>query len=180
MRPTVRLQSTSLRIVGAAVVVFAVVLLGGLLVSGAWSHLVYGAPLLGLLAFAGVAALWLPYVEVSDGGVEVRNVFRTVHVPWPAITEVDGRYGLRLTTAHGRVDAWAAPAPTGRGRLKGEESSAALVVRQRRADLTAQGFLDEPRLEDDALPVTWHREIMAVAVVLTGLAAVASLVAALS
>src|ERR1700754_5005687 len=82
---------------------------------GADSLRTFGAPLV-LFGVLGWAAFWRPHVEVSDGGVRVVNTFRTVQVPWPAITEVDGRYGLRLHTPLGTVTSWAAPAPSGRTR----------------------------------------------------------------
>ncbi|GAA3628385.1 hypothetical protein GCM10022200_08610 [Microbacterium awajiense] len=68
-------------------------------------------PLLALLAFAAWAAYWAPYVRVDDDGVAVANVFRTIHVPWGQIQRIDTRFALTLYTSHGRVSAWAAPAP---------------------------------------------------------------------
>ena len=74
----------------------------------------------------GWAAFGEPYVEVTDGGVTVANTLRTIEVPWPAIDEVEGRYGLKLLTAYGPVTAWAASAPAGRQRAHASrrESSA--------------------------------------------------------
>jgi hypothetical protein len=69
------------------------------------------APMLALPA----AVVWLlygrPAVVVDDQGVEVRNVLRTVVVPWDAIEYVDTRYTLTVHTADRAVAAWAAPAP---------------------------------------------------------------------
>ncbi len=107
----------------------------------------YGAPvaLVGLLAWL---AFWRPQVEVSDGGVEVRNVWRTVHVPWPALQEVDSRLGLRLVTAYGSYQAWAVPAPRRtRGAGAVGPTQAAVGVRERWDELRRAGFLDDPRLE---------------------------------
>jgi hypothetical protein len=88
--------------------------------------------------------------------VTLRNVFRTVRLPWPAIESVDGRYGLRLGTAYGRFTAWAAPAPTGRDRLRALDSEASGLVRHRLEELRVAGHLDTPRLESDHADLTWH------------------------
>lgn len=68
-------------------------------------------PLLALLAFAAWAAYWAPYVRVDGEGVTVANVFRTFQVPWGQIQRIDTRFALTLFTTHGRLAAWAAPAP---------------------------------------------------------------------
>lgn len=166
MDGTVRLRSTGMRNVGAVTVGFATLLAGGLLLAGDWSGLALWAGPLGLLALVGVAGFWLPYVEVSDGYVELRNVLRTVRLPWPAIREVEGRYGLVLDTAYGRVGAWAAPAPSGRDRIRGGDSDTAAEVRRRLQPLRAAGHLDDPRLESESLPARWHGEVLVAAGVL--------------
>ncbi|MEH0108172.1 PH domain-containing protein [Tersicoccus sp. MR15.9] len=63
------------------------------------------------LAAVGWAALWRPTVTIDDEQVVVRNVFRTVSVPWAALIDVDTKYALTLVTPHRRVTALAAPAP---------------------------------------------------------------------
>lgn len=125
----------------------------------------YGAPLL-LFALLGWAGFWRPQVEVSDGGVRITNTWRTVHVPWPAITAVEGRYGLRLLTAHGNVTSWAAPAPAGRARARGSESEAADLVNERLGDLRAAGYLDHPTLERESLDANWNIPVAVAAGVL--------------
>jgi hypothetical protein len=40
----------------------------------------------------------------------LRNLWRDVEIPWPAITDLDGRLGLSVHTASRRYEAWAAPA----------------------------------------------------------------------
>lgn len=67
-------------------------------------------PLL-LLAYVGWALFWQPAVVVDDDGVVLRNPFRTVQVPWPALVTVDTRHALTLVTPRKRYAAWAAPAP---------------------------------------------------------------------
>jgi hypothetical protein len=125
----------------------------------------FGAPLV-LFGVLGWAAFWRPHVEVSDGGVRVVNTFRTVLVPWPAITEVDGRYGLRLQTALGTVTSWAAPAPSGRGRARQQNIAAAELVNQRLAELRAAGYLDNPVLERESLETEWDVPVVVAAALL--------------
>lgn len=157
--------------------VFAAAGLGTLVASQEWDRLVsYGAAL-ALVALVGWTAFWSAYVEVSDGGVTLRNVLRTVLLPWPAIQQVEGRYGLRLRTAYGRYDAWAAVAPSGRDRLAGAESEASRLVTERLETLRRAGHLDNPRLEQERAEVRWHVPEIAAAILIT---AIGSLVALLT
>lgn len=135
----------------------------------------YAAPvaLVALLAWLG---FWRPQVEVSDGGVELRNVWRTVHVPWPALQDVDGRLGLRLVTAYGSYQAWAVPAPRRtRGGTPVAPSDAATWVVERWAELKAAGRLDQPRLEQPRARTTLHTGALALSLVLLALSVVAAL-----
>lgn len=145
-----------------------------------------------LLAVAVVWALFgRPAVVVSDGGVELRNVLRTIELPWPTIERIDTKYALTLYTAYGIYAAWAAPAPSRMqamqaapedtkhlpgttyigggvrpGDLAGTASGdAAAHIRRRWEELQTAGHLDTPRLERDRPVVHWH--------VLPGLAVVA-------
>ena len=68
-------------------------------------------PWVALFALSAWATFWRPRVVVSDGGVRLVNVTRTIDAPWPAITDVETRYALTLVTVYGRFAAWAAPAP---------------------------------------------------------------------
>ena len=163
MESTVRIRSRTARALGVATVVVAAGGLVSSVVDGGALEL--GAPLV-LIGLLGWAAFWRPYVEVSDGGVLVVNTLRTVHVPWPAIEAVEGRYGLRLRTAYGAVTAWAAGAPTGRQRARGADSEAAQAVTGRLETLRAAGHLDDRRLERPDLRTTWHRELIAAIVAL--------------
>jgi hypothetical protein len=140
-------------------------------VDGADALLRYAGPCI-LLGLVGWAAFWRPYVEVSDGGVTVANTLRTVRVPWPAVEGVEGRYGLRLRTAYGPVTAWAASAPAGRQRARGQDSEAAQAVTARLEVLRAAGHLEDARLERPAPVTTWHWEVIGP----VALAALASLV----
>lgn len=57
------------------------------------------------------AYFWRPRVEVTDGGVTLVNVTRSISIPWPALLDIDTQWAMRLVTAYGRYSAWAAPAP---------------------------------------------------------------------
>ena len=152
--PTVVIRSRSSRALALAMAGAGA--LGIVLAVGAGLEPVrtFGAPLV-LFALLGWAAFWRPHVEVSDGGVRVVNTWRTVQVPWPAIEEVDGRYGLRLRTSYGTVTSWAAPAPSGRGRARAGDSEAAEIVKSRLEELRAAGYLDNPTLERASLETVW-------------------------
>lgn len=146
-----------------------------------------GAALRYLPAFGVVpAAVWAfygrPAVIISDGGVALRNVLRTVDLPWPAIQRIETKYALTLETAYGPYNAWAAPVP-GRtmaahatratmshqpesayaagglrpGDLAGTPSGdVAGYIRRRWEKLRDAGHLDDPRLERQRPVVRWH------------------------
>lgn len=133
-----------------------------------------------------VALVWAlyarPAVIVSDASVEVRNVTRTVVLPWPSIQRVDTKYALTLYTAYGTFAAWAAPAPSrmttlasgpdavkhlpkssyiGGGVRPGDlttsaSGQAAAVIRRRWDELNEAGHLADPRLERSRPQVRWH------------------------
>ena len=136
-----------------------------------------------LLVPAVVWALYgRPAVIISDGGVELRNVARTVHLPWPAIQRIDTKYALTLYTAYGPYSAWAAPAPSRTaashatrsvmqhqpesayasgglrpGDLAGTASGdAAQYIRRRWEALRDAGHLDDPRLERERPRARWN------------------------
>ena len=153
--PTEVVRARSARALGAAMVGLAVLGVGSTVVTGPGAVATYAAPL-ALFGLLGWAAFWRARVEVSDGGVRVVNTLRTLDVPWPALDAVEGRYGLRLVTAYGPVQAWAAPAPSGKQRARGEEGHAAVLVQRRLDALRAAGFLDDVRLERPDLRRAWH------------------------
>ena len=123
-----------------------------------------------------------PAVIVSDAGVEVRNVTRTIVLPWPSIQRIDTKYALTLYTAYGAFAAWAAPAPgrmttlasgpddlkhlpkssyIGGGVRPGDlttsaSGQAAAVIRRRWDELNEAGYLADPRLERSRPQVRWH------------------------
>lgn len=149
-----------------------------------------------LLAMALAWALfWSPCIRVDASGVQLVNVFRTIRLPWPSILDIDTRWALTIRTAYGSFGAWAAPAPgrhsaaratgqdvdhlpgstfgTGNSvrpsdTLNSSSGQAARVIRSQWEALRDAGHLDNPRLEFDRAPVTWHIGTMAA---LTALAA---------
>ncbi|MCL1868844.1 MAG: PH domain-containing protein [Promicromonosporaceae bacterium] len=178
---------------GLAVVV-AVLAVGGLVAGFAadWrSTLPYLAPV-ALVVLWVWAAYWRPAVVVTPAGVELRNVTRSIELPWPTIERVETRYALTLHTAYGEYAAWAAPAP-GRARsvtapkdagqnlpestyrggtvgsgdlMVGASGQAAAIVRARWEQLRDAGLLDDPRVERGRPRVRWHVATLAAMVVL--------------
>jgi hypothetical protein len=149
-------------------------------VSTGWSDAARMAPWTGLLALACWATFWRPRVSVSDGGVRLVNVTRTIDVPWPALQAIDTKWALTLVTAYGRFTAWSAPAPGVRGVMLSRTASARDAPPGRRDDLRPAdlldtpsgaaaalvvdrwqalrdaGHLDDPRLERPRAIVRWH------------------------
>ncbi|WP_370524119.1 PH domain-containing protein [Cellulomonas sp. APG4] len=195
---TIEFRARSGRVLTWAVAVLCAVAWVVTLVQEPVDALRYG-PALALPALVVWAVLGRPAVLVSDGGVELRNVLRTVHLPWTAIVRIDTKYALTLETAYGTYAAWAAPAPSrmqtlgaspadlehlpestyvGGARpgdlITSASGQAAAHVRRRWEALRDAGYLDDPRLEHDRPQVRWHLlEALAVA----ALAAVAVLAA---
>jgi hypothetical protein len=161
---TVVLTSSTMRVVGLGTVAVAVVALA-LSVTHPGDLARWAAPLL-LVALVGWAGFWRPCVQVSDGGVLMVNVLRSIEVPWPALEAVDGRFGLQLRTAYGSFTSWAAGAPAGRDRVRTRESEAAVLVRERWGALKSEGWLDDPRLERPSAKVTWHLPVIGAGVLL--------------
>ena len=140
------------------------------------------APVMALVAVLVWAFFGRPAVIVSDGGVELRNVLRTIELPWPSIQRIDTKYALTLYTAYGVFAAWAAPAPSraqvantrpedvrhlpestyaGAGIRPGDvagtaSGDAAAYIRRRWEVLRDAGHLDVPRLELPTPRVRWH------------------------
>ncbi|MEO7122394.1 MAG: PH domain-containing protein [Lacisediminihabitans sp.] len=147
--------------------------------------------------------LWRPYVRVTDEGVTICNVLRTIDVPWASLIQVDTRYALTLYTPGHQYAAWAAPAPgrTGtniarraqnNGRvgaapsvdgkvrpgdlLASESGQAAQIVRDQWKKLLDSGAIEVGVAEETTVPMQWHWWTIAALLVL-GVAAVFALVA---
>ncbi|MFF3062930.1 hypothetical protein ACFVQ3_00090 [Oerskovia sp. NPDC057915] len=192
MGPTHVFRSTYGRILTGAAALVALVTLVSLATSGGVEEVLrYGAwPLLAVLVVW--ALFWYPEVQVSDGEIVLRNVLRTVHVPWPTFTSVDSHLALKVTTTSGTFTAWAAPASSGSvARLRNPRTvdpakgmvgdrlvsganadAVALVIGERYEALRAAGHLDG---DDHGLTprATWHVATLAGLVVLTALGVLA-------
>ncbi|CAN5282339.1 hypothetical protein BH11ACT4_BH11ACT4_20410 [soil metagenome] len=182
------------RVLSVVVAAISVAGLAGFVATGDWAGLVHYGWGLVLLAVAGVALFWLPRLDVAEHEVTVRNVFSTVHVPWPAIERIDTKYALTLYTPRGKVTAWASPAPnryagqvapSGDSRLPGAglggsirpgdlmntaSGAAAYVIRSHWDRLRDDGHLDDPVIEDGA----FRRDIHWSTIVALGVLAVAT------
>lgn len=145
---------------------------GALLAAGVLALLFYDASWVGILEFGPLpllfaATVWAmfqwPCVRVSDGGVEIRNVLRTLQIPWPAVIDIDARWGLRLITRLGNYSAWSVspPSRTGRGGRR-QPAAAAQAVTERWQALKAAGYLANPRLEIDRVVWRWNWPVLIV------------------
>jgi hypothetical protein len=151
-----------------------------------------------LLAFGAVvyAVFWRPAVIVDDAAAELRNVVRSVRVPWGSLEGIETRFALTLLVGDREYRSWAAAAP-GRPSLVArpgpDDAAAGTPVstasgsgprssRSLRADSGAAAFMVEQRWverREEAsggdVQVSWARAWPAV----TALATVAALAAAL-
>lgn len=123
--------------IGAAVV--SAVALVGLLLEVPFVEWIRIAPALVSVGVLGIVLFVLPSLTVSDNHITVRNVLRTIEVPWSAIRTVDTKYSLVLDTPDGKFSAWAAPSP---GR------QAAFVTRTAEVERAAAAGLQSPRPGD--------------------------------
>ncbi|GAB2456852.1 PH domain-containing protein [Xylanimonas ulmi] len=189
-----RVLAVATGVVGAAAVIAG-------LVSDAAATAPFVAPV-ALVVLWVWAAYWRPAVVVSPAGVELRNVTRTVELPWPTIERVETKFALTLHTAYGDYAAWAAPAP-GRARVTtaGKDAvanlpsstydggtiragdlattasgQAAMIVRARWEELRDAGVLDDPRVERTTPRVRWHVATLAAMALLLAASVVTLLV----
>jgi hypothetical protein len=179
------------RVLSVIVGVIAATGLAGFLVAGDLAELArfgWGLLLIGAVVFA---LFWFPRIDIAEHEVTVRNVFSTVHVPWPAIQRVDTKYALTLHTLGGIVTAWASPAPNryasqrssrDSARIAGdpvgfaprpgdlletESGAPAYLIRRHLDDLREAGHLDAPVLEGGRLRRDIHWATIAVLGALT-------------
>jgi Bacterial PH domain len=194
-------RSTLARVLSAAIVTICAIGLVLVGVETGLSGVLRSAPWFVLVGGSCWVLFWRPCVIVDDSGVQVVNVFRTIHLPWPSINAVDTKWALRLYTAYGRYTAWAAPAPSPHEVLRASQKdaahlpadtyaaegirlgdlpttpsgNAALLIRRRWQELREAGHLENPRLERERAVVKWHTGTIAVgvAMVLLGVLAIA-------
>ncbi|ADG73890.1 conserved hypothetical protein [Cellulomonas flavigena DSM 20109] len=145
----------------AAVAVVALVAVVAVGVEDGAGGALRALPLAALVVAVVGALFWAPGVEVSDGEVVVRNVLRTVRVPWPTFREVEYGWSLVVRTTGGDVTVFAAPRESGtarRVRRGGTPPPAALpaegTVRSLRATAETVGAAIEAR--HDALVRAGH------------------------
>ena len=169
-------RSSMARALAALTVAICLLVLGTLAARRDVGDVLRFAPALALAAWLVWLANWRPRVVVDDDGVTLHNIFRTVHVPWSAVVEVHSRYGLRVDTPYGSYSAWAVPAPAGRERLRGGDTEASLMARQRLEKLRGLGLL-APDAPPEQPTVSWLVPAIAAAVVLAALALAGPLVA---
>lgn len=181
MGPTIVYRTSVSRLLAWSVVVIAVLALVYFATVGGPLELLRSGSVAAAVAAAAWALFEAPHVTVSDGGVSVRNVLRTVHVPWPDFRGVETAWSLRLRTTEGDVESWAIPAPSGlaaRGaaspavRRRASPNASVRVVRgvnaavvaleigQRHHALTAQGWL-RPGQPQVGLTRSWNRGTLA-------------------
>jgi hypothetical protein len=169
-------RSGNARALAAVTVAVCVGVLGTLAARRDGGDVLRFGPSLALAAWLVWLAYWRPRVVVDDEGVTLHNIFRTVHVPWSSVVELHSRYGLRVDTTFGSYAAWAVPAPAGRERLRGGDTEASLMARQRLEKLRALGLLAQGA-EPEQPTVTWSLPAIAAAGVLVALAVAGPLVA---
>ena len=130
-----------------AVVVGVVVVLGlaGFVVSGEFASLARYAWGALFVAVAAFAAFWFPSIAVAEHEVTIRNVFSTVHVPWPAIQRVDTKWALTLYLPGGKkVAAWASPAPNRYAAQVGPSKDAKLAAKDQGGAIRPGDLLETP------------------------------------
>ncbi|WP_308465400.1 PH domain-containing protein [Rathayibacter soli] len=170
------------RVLAIVIWALAAMLVTTTLITGGASRVLAIVPGVFFSLFAWTA-LWRPYVRVSDAGVRIRNVLRTIDVPWTALIQVDTRYALTLYTPGHQYAAWAAPAPgrtgtsmarraeqhgrvdavpTVGGRVRpgdllaSESGQAAQIVRDHWAMLRDSGAIEAGIAEKTRVPTHWH------------------------
>lgn len=192
-------RSATGRVLTVGVALVAAAALVATASSGVGDALRIGA--LSLLAtLAAWAVFWRPEVEVSDGGLLLRNVTRTVRVPWPCLRRLDATWALRVETSAGAFSAWAVPARSGtaarlaarRGADLADGSTAppgesperyvvwgasaetvAGEIGARWTALRAAGYLDDVPLTPVRPSITWHLGTIGAVVALAALATIA-------
>ncbi|MBZ2196530.1 PH domain-containing protein [Occultella gossypii] len=197
--PTLTFRTLFARVLTIVIAVVAACAVVFFVLDGGWRELARSGPVTLFVVAAVWALFWNPLVEVSDGGVTIVNVLRTVHIPWPTVASVDSQWALRVRTHDGgNYSSWAVPASSGmaartrrperaggrddaaargaaddsRTRISGASADAvALAIGQRLTALTEAGHLTGSRstVGEVRPTVTWNGQILAVLGVLAAL-----------
>lgn len=167
------------RVLSIAIAIVAVVAMVYFFSQGGLLELWRSGPVVVLIVALIWLVFWQPRVVVSDGGVTVANILRTVHIPWPRFTSVDSKWSLTLTAGQEKVSAWAVPASSGmaaRTRMptranvqqvppgryapssrKVNADSVALMIAERHAALRREGHLRQNTLGTLKVTRSWNR-----------------------
>ncbi len=198
MGPTEVFVSRYARVLTGATWAVCLIVVGGFATVADRHQLALAGSASALAALAAWAMFWRPRVEVSDGGVLLVNVLRTVEVPWPLFVEAVSDWSLEVQTTSHRWTAWAAPRSSGtarairrapRGRAEPERGATAVnrpsadasadavagAIARRHVALLSAGHLDGARRRAELAgmreTVSWHRGTIAAALALTALTA---------
>jgi len=105
-------------------------------------------------------------VSVGPDGLWIRNILRSYRVSWSSITSVEMGMALVISTAHGRISVWSAPAPStgasryGRGgaysRMGSDSGDVAMFVRARWAELQRSGRIPVAAPGHEGYVRNWH------------------------
>ena len=117
LRETVTLQSRFSRALAVLVIAICALTEVSLIVYGDLNALARGTSPLALVGFGAYVLFWAPLVRLTPATVEIVNPIRTHVVTWPAIEDVETRWGLKLVTAAGTISAWASPAQSRYGSM---------------------------------------------------------------
>jgi len=186
--PTLRFSSRYGRWLTVAAGAAGVVAVASIAATDGLAAALRALPVTGLLVLLLWAAYWRPEVEVSDGGITVRNVWRTAVIPWLTYRDSEVRFSLRIETTDGAVEAWAparssgsarwlsrrgpaAPAlPADDERVDGTAEDALRAIVDRHAALARAGHLDraESAVATGAVHVAraWHARLLGATLVL--------------
>ena len=167
MGPTVVYRTAVSRVLGVAAVVLAVLALAYFAATGGVREVLRSGPLVVLGAIVAWVAFGLPHVTVSDGGVTVRNVLRTVHVPWPTFAGADSTWSLTVRTTRGDIGSWAIPAASGFAARTSRDvagqaergvnaNTVALAIGERHRALVEGGFRGRATVQEVELERSWN------------------------
>lgn len=158
-----------LTVAAAVVSVLAIVLVS--VADGAGDALRFGLGAVSV-TYAIWLAYWAPRIEVSDGGIDVVNVTRSFHVPWPAFRAAHVRWSLEVETTTRTITAWAAPRSSatrlraGRPSRSGAEAASEAIAARHEA-LAEAGYLRRSGERDQPpTTATWNRWQLVVGLVL--------------